>query len=701
MKLKLLSVSIALHSAMVFAAGQSASIDETMVISATRSHTLLENTPKSISILTSDDIENRPGLNGIQRLLAELPGIDYAQSGGLGGQLVMRGFNTNDERGVMAIDGDRYLGRNTLQFNMIDPSTIERIEVIRGPASALYGSDAMTGVVNIVTRRSSSDPFASFQIMPKIRSLTFSSVNNLQQGRAELEGGGNGFDILLGAHYSHADDFKTPRGKAINSTFHYKGTDFNIGYSTSETSRLELSGRYQYVATGRAGGLGGAPGYPVQKVNENPIIEKYLRLSYKNTASMLLTDSLDAAFYVRDLKTDIYNTNYKNQVITAISKTMVYSPIVYGGHLTMIKDFSNNSLSYGGDFYYEDFKSRSKVADHYDATTGTFTKRDPIRKLERDSKSFNIGIFANDNWQLSDRWTLDGTIRVDYSSVNIAGANPNETQKVIDAFKNNTRHNNTEMTGAIGAIYKITPEIQVLANFSRGFRAPTGYTIVGTSIAGTVEVLPAPDLQPENNISGEIGLRYLGKHNQTTLAYYKSHYTNLIDRLQLDATGNLFQPTNIGKAEVEGIELEGQQFWTDQLSSRYSFAWTRGTDKSHNVPIANIAPLKGTFSLKYDTYKWYVEGLFTGYGAKTRINIKKERTTTGYGLFDIYAGTPLNTLFGASLSDWKLSVGLENVFNKAARNPVIFENIKVSRDYIGNPLYSPGRSFVLKITGTY
>lgn len=359
MKLKLLSAIMALQPVLVFASNQQDT--DVLVISATRSHTLLENTPKSISILTAQDIENRPGLNGIQSLLGELPGIDYAQSGGLGGQLVMRGFNTNDERGILAIDGDRYLGRNTLQFNMLDPSAIERIEVIRGPASSLYGSDAMTGVINIVTRRSSADPFGSFKIMPKIRSLAYSSTNNLTQGRVELDGGGNGFDLLLGAHYSHADDFNTPKGKAINSDFHYKGIDFNIGYNTSEQSRWELSGRYQNATTGRAGGLGGAPGYPVKTVTENPIIEKYLRLSYKNQLSLLLTDNLDAALYVRDLKTDIYQTNYRNNVATQTSRTMVYSPVVYGGHLTAIKDFATNSLSYGGDFYYEIFNSREKT----------------------------------------------------------------------------------------------------------------------------------------------------------------------------------------------------------------------------------------------------------------------------------------------------------------------------------------------------
>ncbi|EBL0368740.1 hypothetical protein FQO80_21085 [Salmonella enterica] len=234
--------------------------EDAIIVQATRSTTSTENLPRTVTIISSQQIAERPGYAGIQSLLAEIPGIQYVRSGGLGGQIMMRGFNSNEGRMVMAIDGDRYEGRNTLQFNMLDPSAIERIEVIRGPASALYGSDAMTGVINVVTRRAKIDAWQPFALTPRLRAAQWNSVNNLYGGRAELTGGGNGFDVMVGSSYQHANDYNTPEGKAHNSDSQSKAVDFNIGYRPGELSRWELSGRFVDVDTGRAGGLGAAPG---------------------------------------------------------------------------------------------------------------------------------------------------------------------------------------------------------------------------------------------------------------------------------------------------------------------------------------------------------------------------------------------------------------------------------------------------------
>lgn len=702
MRLKLLAVLITLSPALVAATSlvaTSQQMENTVVISATRSDTLLENTPKTISILTSDDIDNRPGLNGIQSLLAELPGVDYARSGGLGGQLVIRGFNTNDSRSVMAIDGDRYIGRSTLEYNMLDPASIERIEVIRGPVSSLYGSDAMTGVVNIITRRSAADPLGPFAVVPKIRSIGYNSSNNLTSARVELEGGGNGFDILIGGNYSHADDYETPKGKAINSAFHYKGIDLNIGYNPSEYNRWELSARYQYVVTGRAGGLSAAPGLPYVKASEAPLIERYLRLGFKSGQATLFTDSFESTLYIRDFYTDLWNNNYKAKNTDSLIHMQVGYPVVYGGHITASKYLGDHSLNYGSDFYYEDFKSSRRDVTVFRKGTREIINYQPPSKLNRDTAMLDIGLFINDNWQLSPRWVLDGTMRGDFNQVSIGAYVPGESANITEAFKNNNRQSNTVLTGSIGTVYKLTQQLQLTANVSRGFRAPSGPEKVVPSFAGANTVIPSPNLRPETNISGEIGVRVFAKNNQSSLTLYQSNYTNLISAVKTEH--DVKQRQNIGKALVRGLELEGQQFWSDHLSSRYSLAYTMGKNSKTNIPLRHIVPLKGIFSLKYNANNWYMEGVVQAYGRKSKIDPHEERKTAGYGLFNFYTGINMDTIIGKQLSDWKLTVGLENIFNKATRNPAIEEDIFYSNDLIGNPLYGPGRAFVVKVSGTY
>jgi hemoglobin/transferrin/lactoferrin receptor protein len=222
--------------------------EDVVVTSATCSNSDVKRSSRTIGVISRQTLEERSGLTGIQPLLAEIPGIQFVRSGELGGQIMMPDFNSNEGRMVLAIDGDRYEGRNTLQFNMLDPDAIERIEVIRGPASALYGSDAMTGVINIVTRRAQIDASAPFTLSPHLCSMEWNSVNNMYGGRTELSGGGNGFDLMLGASYRHADDYDTPIGTARNSDSQSKAIDFNAGFRRD--ARLAESGCASLRKTG-------------------------------------------------------------------------------------------------------------------------------------------------------------------------------------------------------------------------------------------------------------------------------------------------------------------------------------------------------------------------------------------------------------------------------------------------------------------
>ena len=111
---------------------------------------------QSISVVDRAQIE-ATSPTGLLDVLASVPGISIARSGGIGGQIYLRGFSSNSFRSPMFIDGDRFRGRNTLQLNYLAPDEVERVEVIRGPGSVVYGSEALTGLVNIVTRSYSSD----------------------------------------------------------------------------------------------------------------------------------------------------------------------------------------------------------------------------------------------------------------------------------------------------------------------------------------------------------------------------------------------------------------------------------------------------------------------------------------------------------------------------------------------------------------
>src|SRR5882724_2419738 len=170
--------------------------EEKITVTAERFERQIDLTPQSVTVMDAQELHARP-LSNVQTMLDDAPGISLQRSGALDSQIVVRGLSSNDSRIVLFIDGDRFRGRNFLEYSLLDPNEIERIEVIRGPAASLYGSDAMNGLVNVITRRAKGDVTQSFSLTPQLYSLGYSSTNNLAAGRIELQGLGNKFDMLI------------------------------------------------------------------------------------------------------------------------------------------------------------------------------------------------------------------------------------------------------------------------------------------------------------------------------------------------------------------------------------------------------------------------------------------------------------------------------------------------------------------------
>ena len=675
-------------------------------VSAIRSSGVLESSPLTVSVVDKQALTEQAGTGGIQQALEAIPGVEFARSGGLGGQMVMRGFNSNQSRSILTIDGDRYHGRSTLEFNMFDPNAIERIEVIRGTSSALYGADAMNGVVNIVTRRAKVRRDEAFRLTPHLTALEYGSVNNMRGARVELEGGGAGFDVLVGVSDRRGNDFDTPEGRAKNSAFTSTQLDFNLGYRPTEDSRWELSGRYADVTTERAGGLGAAPGAPLQEVKEDPITERYLRLGYQGRnfggIAGILADTLDVALYRRDFKTDIYQVNRSNPAVTAMPHLKVYSPTVQGGHLTAMKGIGAHLLSYGADFFREDFDGRKRQITRQNPASGAIIGQTPWQQIDRDTVQTNIGVFVSDEWTASEDWTLSGALRYDRVTVNVSKtAAEGEGAAQTAEFATHQHNRDGAVTGNLGAVYKLTPIWSLAANLSRGFRAPSGNERVITSVAGTIISLPAPGLKPEYNKTLEVGLRWNAANHQGSITAYESRYSDLIASVVVSP--DLRQRQNIADATIRGLELEGQSRIALRWKLNYTLAATHGEDKSANKPLPYITPLSARLALRFLPHganNHYVEGVWRGYKGKHRIDRTQERKTASYALFDVYGGVQLDNLFGAQWRGWKLIAGVENLFDRKGQNPAVSEDVAFARNYT-NPLIEPGRNFVIKLSSDY
>ncbi|MFT3964009.1 TonB-dependent receptor plug domain-containing protein [Propionivibrio sp.] len=595
-------------------------------ISTTKSTIENEDSTRAISVVKREDIENHATTGGIQEALAKVPGVAYARSGGLGGQIVMRGFNSNSTRSMLAIDGDRYRGRSTLEFNLIDPNAVERIEVLRGPASVLWGADAMNGVVNVITRRAKVSRDEPFALDAKLKSIEYNSVNDLWAGRGEIVGGGNGFDVLVGMNYRDANDYQTPKGVARNSDFESKGLDFRLGYSPTALTRWELAGRLQEATTGRAGGLGAAPGAPWLIVREDPIKERYLKLGVETKELGRFADLFEGSLYVRKLETDIYQQNATNASGTLAAQTThqhteVHTPTVFGGKMNAIKEIADHVVAYGMDFYHENFNSRRAEAYKTNTATGLPVSKPAWSVLERGSTQTNIGFYASDDWKVAPDLTLSGAARWDrIKTVIDPKPIPNEAAFITQAINQAGRTRiDSPVTGSVGVKWDFVPSWSLVSQVSQGFRAPSGNERTLSTSSGTVPTIPSPDLEPERSMTYEAGIRFGDAGARFNATVFKSDYKDLIRLVKIGS--NYYQRQNVQSAEITGVELDGELRIGKPWLLRAAMTATRGTNKTADAPLDSISPLTGWFSVRYgpEGSPWSVETVVRGAARHSRV----------------------------------------------------------------------------------
>jgi hemoglobin/transferrin/lactoferrin receptor protein len=671
-------------------------------VTATRSQQAVDSVSKSVSVITREEIIAR-NPRSVQELLEEIPGVSLSRAGGLDGQIVMRGSNSNDPRTVLFIDGDRFRGRNTLEYTLLDPNQIERIEVVRGPASSLYGSDAVAGIVNVITRRARGDINGPFKLTPRLAGVNANSVNNLIGGRVELEGTGNGVDMLLGLNARRAGDYESPQGTIPNSDFRTLSADLRLGYSLNANQRFELIAKHAEVETGRAGGIGGAPGAPLVTLREDPIRESLIKLGYQGKNPGLGFTQTEASLYARKLYTHISVENRTTPNRLVQSDNWVDGPVILGGKLLGVRPWGNNLLTMGMDFFHEDRKGTEQASTitNYNAAGGvTSVTTNPRTQNAPDATQTNIGVFLHNDWEPAPQWTVSSGVRADYIRTQ-SDTSPVPHPSLQQAYDNGSRSTETPLTGSLGVIYRPWQTLHFTANVGKAFRTPATFESFGSSRQGAGFLVPNPGLQSEEALVYEIGTRLRLSKLTANLTLFENDYSNLIVTRPIVFLGtNSTQRQNVGEARIRGVEIDAVWKFADQWQTSMNAAYLRGTDTTANRPLAYIPPLNGQVALRYGAPAgFYVEGVSKWSSRKTRINATQERETAGFGMLNLYAGFDLWKLF-ANMPKMRLIVGVENVFDKAYRQPTTVENIRFARSNT-NSLLEPGRAFSISLNSVF
>ncbi|WP_366865337.1 TonB-dependent receptor, partial [Bradyrhizobium sp.] len=668
---------------------------------------------QSISVVDRAQIE-ATSPTGLLDVLASVPGISIARSGGIGGQIYLRGFSSNSFRSPMFIDGDRFRGRNTLQLNYLAPDEVERVEVIRGPGSVVYGSEALTGLVNIVTRSYSGDTSGPFRFTGGGWSAGYGSAANSFSTYDWVKGAGQGFDFIGGFAGRWGGDYQTSLGMVPNSDYQSVGGNIKLGYTPDIGQRIEVSLRSYSEVDGRAGGVGGAPGAPYLQVRQDPNQVHSARIAYTGELDGLVKH-VESSFYVNYFDTKLSTINNTINAAGIATRTVkstshVIGPLVIGGRslaeIPWLSPWGATKTTVGLDGFREARPGSEQTSETIirNGTTGIVTSDvvSPYTKQGPDTTQSNIGTFVLHEWKPVQPLTLSAGGRFDWFNTTtdtspLASTIPANVRAL---YASKTNVDQTAPTGSLGFVYAVLPNVDLLGNVATSFRQPTNSEL----FAVTATQLPNPDLKPETGVTYEGGARFHTANAELKVTAFDTHYENFLQTVAttLNGVGGYTQSRNVGKAEVTGVELEARWQMTPSVNLFTNFTQLRGTNTLTGTPLPFLAPYRGRVGIQYadPDGAYSILGVIDWAASKTRIDPAQEYTTSGYAIPKLYATLQLGKLVSPQLGDTKLILGLENIFNTAYVDASTFVNRSYPRSFT-NPLVETGRNISVKVQHTF
>jgi hemoglobin/transferrin/lactoferrin receptor protein len=666
---------------------------EEVVVTATRTATKLENLPMNIAVVGERQILETQPLTPVEAL-QYVPGITRQSDGGLASTPIIRGLSR--ERAPILIDGNPFVGGRIRSYTLVDPFQIDRIEVIKGPASAFWGSDAVSGLINVVTRQAENGFGKKMKVGGSVYG-GYQSVADFYRGRVELEGRGNGFDFLIGGGFRDAGNTMTPEGEIENSQFESTNVDFNIGYSWSANHRIELSGKYfKNENVGFPGGLG-APGPPRVTRRFDPDTQTGINLAYDGTNISDNIESIGARVFYKEQNLHIdqitripfpMTTNVNRRIHVMLD---VDVPFMGGRFWTTLKQKGSARLTLGVDYLRE-----HRIGTHRDLNIQIFNPAGeqvneidrPYTQIQPDSYSNSLGVFAIEELHLGDRVDLLFAARFDNVSTRIE-REPFGIPPIASIYNDdNISDNDIALTGSVGLKYRATDALSVTANVANSFRGTDLFSKYHFTAVGEGFLVPNPNLDPERGVFYELGTKYQTSGLSVEANFFQNYLNNLF--VQADITFNdapSVQFQNIGEAVLTGFEWDARAKIGTLSSVFFSGALIKGTNEITDNPLPSIPATQMWTGIHYrdKNNRFFVQPELLVVLDQDD-PAPNEIASPGYAIFNVRTGVNLHNL-SDKLPHSKLLFSVTNVGDKLYRS-------HVSRGAPGNQnvFMEPGRS---------
>jgi vitamin B12 transporter len=579
-----------------------------IVVTASRMAQLEKNVVGDVTVINKEDLQ-KEGQNSVAEILAKQPGIQFYSNGGpqTATGVMLRG---NEPRHTLVlIDGIRVNSMITsvTNWNAIDPATIERIEVVRGAASSLYGSDAIGGVVNIITKKTGEDrPLSAWGNIGYGTYDTFKSS-------AGISGAQDGWDYALSSSLAESSGFNALRRPEQPTGFDSYNKDAD-GYTQRS---LNASLGYRWLE-GHHIGLTAYNGYINGDYDSGPDPRRAYAITRQQAYSVTSTDD------ITDYWQSVLRFGYSREFVDSRSADMFSGEFGSSTFGSQQRSYSwQNNLKFSKDQNVSLILERQEERP---AGSSAYTIN------RRDTNSAGI-VYRGD----FDRHHLQASVRND----NISGYG-------------------NQATGGLAYDLDLNDQWRVGVAGNTGFRAPNFSELYSPLSYGFVG---NPALEPEKSRNIEASIRYTSDTTRVSAVAYQNKVRQLIDGYVcfVDCAGfnGTYHAENVNSATLRGLTLDAEQdIGRTTLRAGADFLNPRNDSTGKQLRWRARQVYRLGVDHRFDALRVGAEYQFTG----KRFNDADNKVSIGgYGLYNLTAAYDFSKNVG-------VQVRWNNLFNKDYTN---------------------------------
>jgi hemoglobin/transferrin/lactoferrin receptor protein len=631
---------------------------ETTTVTATAQPTDTFSLATPVAVISAETIEQKMPDNPVD-LFREQPGVDVNGVGQNQPRPIIRG-----QRGLRVLFMENGLRMNNARrqtdfgevSGLVDLDSVQTMEVVRGPASVLYGTDAIGGVLNLVTK---TPAYRDGSWMGFDLGLRYGTAAELKRGNAFFQGRQDRFSFNLGYTYREAEDYDAPSGSygdvtfdedtPVNDTGIKDDTVFGyLGYDVSDTQQLFLRfNRYRANETG----FGWVDPLLLGELDKVQILYPYqdfdrATLGYRSSAyDNILMNTVNVNLMYQKNERELQNLidaytpfggpTYFHVAINSLNYTELDTLGLRGEFTKVIND--NHLLTYGGEYYGDDSTNTDElltegfIAFQFDPTAPPVDSGPPVFSQYDDvpntpnADNTNYGVFIQDQFLFGTRFS--GTVGLRYSAGDTkAKPTPGIPDRALD-------FDDSQTVGAINLVYRATENLHLIGTYGTAFRMPNivERLFSGLTPEGSGYQILNENLESETSDNFDLGLKYQRSNAMFELIYFRNEIDNGIvqyflsdeeidqlpddikETLEMLGVNFVVQQRNLDQIRYEGVEaLIGYRFDNGvSLGANYTYFDPTFLD-ADNPPTGDTYSDKINFHVRYDQLKgrWWAEYRF-------------------------------------------------------------------------------------------